>query len=240
MDFAARKSTVFGQKSTESHAKWGKRPLLLSLGRRCRRFESCHSDQKATEGASLPLLLFRLNITTKDLSNRYAIWSCLRQAYIKHSRGISQTQVLNPVTPAKIGFGKQFPKPFSLPSATQFLRADGLFSVSPLLINRSTNWNLTLLQFENLFLYYFFAPSAFVAFRTLQIPCRSPMHRIKCLLIGRYDLVAAIFALISPHADFKLYRIDARYQKHNTNTENGDKLPYSFGYQKCGNKDTCN
>ena len=30
----------------------------------------------------------------------------------------------NPVTPTKIGFGKQFPKPFSLPSATQFLRAD--------------------------------------------------------------------------------------------------------------------
>ena len=68
----------------------------------------------------------------------------------------------------------------------------------------TTNWNLSLSQFEKLFLYYFLAPSAFVAFRTLQIPCRSPMHRIKCLLIGRYDLVAAIFALISPHADFKL------------------------------------
>ena len=56
----------------------------------------------------------------------------------------------------------------------------------------------------NLLLQYLFAPSAFVAFRTLQIPCRSPMHRIKCLLIGRYDLVTTIFALISPHADFKL------------------------------------
>ena len=44
MDFAARKSTVFGQKSTEKHSKWGKRLLLLSLGRRCRRFEPCHSD----------------------------------------------------------------------------------------------------------------------------------------------------------------------------------------------------
>ena len=30
----------------------------------------------------------------------------------------------NPVTPTKIGFGKQFPKPFSLLSATQILRAD--------------------------------------------------------------------------------------------------------------------
>ena len=45
LDFVARKSTVFGQKSTEKHAKWGKKPMLLRLGRRCRRFESCHSDQ---------------------------------------------------------------------------------------------------------------------------------------------------------------------------------------------------
>ncbi len=30
----------------------------------------------------------------------------------------------NPVTPTKFGFGKQFPKPFSLLSPTQFLRAD--------------------------------------------------------------------------------------------------------------------
>ena len=34
MDFAAQKSTVFGQKSTEKHSKRGKRPLLLSLGPR--------------------------------------------------------------------------------------------------------------------------------------------------------------------------------------------------------------
>ena len=33
----------------------------------------------------------------------------------------------NPVTPTKIGFGKQFPKPFSLFSATQILRADDCF-----------------------------------------------------------------------------------------------------------------
>jgi hypothetical protein len=38
----------------------------------------------------------------------------------------------NRVTPTKFGFGKQFPKPFSLPTAPQILRADGLFSVSPL------------------------------------------------------------------------------------------------------------
>ena len=36
----------------------------------------------------------------------------------------------NPVTPTKIGFGEQFPKPFSLFSATQLLRADR-FSDSP-------------------------------------------------------------------------------------------------------------
>ena len=36
----------------------------------------------------------------------------------------------NPVTPTKIGFGKQFSKPFSLISATQILRADVGF-VSP-------------------------------------------------------------------------------------------------------------
>ena len=33
-----------------------------------------------------------------------------------------------PVTPTKIGFGKQFSKPFSLFSATQILRADDSFS----------------------------------------------------------------------------------------------------------------
>ena len=33
----------------------------------------------------------------------------------------------NPVTPTKFGFGKQFPKPFSLVSATQNLRADDRF-----------------------------------------------------------------------------------------------------------------
>ena len=44
MDFVARKSTVFGRKSTKKHEKRGKKPMLLRLGRRCRRFESCHSD----------------------------------------------------------------------------------------------------------------------------------------------------------------------------------------------------
>ena len=44
MDFAARKSTGFGRKSTKKHAKWGKKPMSCGLGRRCRRFESCHSD----------------------------------------------------------------------------------------------------------------------------------------------------------------------------------------------------
>lgn len=43
----------------------------------------------------------------------------------------------NPVTPTKFGFGKQFSKPFSLLSATQILRADGLFSVSPLSVTVS-------------------------------------------------------------------------------------------------------
>ena len=41
------------------------------------------------------------------------------------------------VTPTKFGFGKQFSKPFSLLSATQILRADGLFSVSPLSVTVS-------------------------------------------------------------------------------------------------------
>ena len=43
-------------------------------------------------------------------------------------------------------FHRDFPfvsiDPFSLLTAMQILRADGLFSVSPLLINCSTNWNL--------------------------------------------------------------------------------------------------
>ena len=54
MDFVARKSTVFGRKSTKTHSKWGKRPLLLSLGARCRRFESCHSYHMNTPLRSEP------------------------------------------------------------------------------------------------------------------------------------------------------------------------------------------
>ena len=59
MDFVARKSTVFGRKSTKKHEKSGKKPMLLRLGARCRRFAylqvsrseaqlPCHSDQKMT------------------------------------------------------------------------------------------------------------------------------------------------------------------------------------------------
>ena len=75
----------------------------------------------------------------------------------------------------------------------------------------SINWNLTLLQFENLFLYYFFAPSTFVAFRAQQVTCKSSVLCPKSLRIGRHDFVTAILALIGTHADFKLYRIDAQY-----------------------------
>ena len=55
-----------------------------------------------------------------------------------------------------------------------------------------------------LFLYNLFAPSAFIAFWTLQVPSRSSMHRLKCLCIGRHNLVTAVFALISAYADFEL------------------------------------
>ena len=60
------------------------------------------------------------------------------------------------------------------------------------------------LRFENLFLNYLPAPSAFIAFRTFQGSSRSSVHRKKRLLIGRYDLVAAILALVGTHADFEL------------------------------------
>ena len=48
----------------------------------------------------------------------------------------------HPVTPTKFGFGKQFPKPFSLLSATQILRADDRFR-QPSLFIIPTNWNLS-------------------------------------------------------------------------------------------------
>ena len=43
----------------------------------------------------------------------------------------------NPVTPTKFGFGKQFPKPFSLLPPTQILRADESFS-SALFVYQTT------------------------------------------------------------------------------------------------------
>ena len=62
MDLAARKSTVFGRKSTEKHSKWGKRLLLFSLGARCCRFESCHFDQTLKRGLIAPLFNVSLEI----------------------------------------------------------------------------------------------------------------------------------------------------------------------------------
>ena len=40
----ASESTVFGLKSTENMRKTRKKSVSFCLGRRCRRFESCHSD----------------------------------------------------------------------------------------------------------------------------------------------------------------------------------------------------
>ncbi len=67
-----------------------------------------------------------------------------RQALLSgEERGNHVAQRSYPVTPTKFGFGKQFPKPFSLLTATQILRADGLFSSAPLGIHfYSINWNL--------------------------------------------------------------------------------------------------
>ena len=42
----ASESTDFGLKSPEKPCKLSKKSVYISLGRRCRRFESCHSDQK--------------------------------------------------------------------------------------------------------------------------------------------------------------------------------------------------
>ena len=54
------------------------------------------------------------------------------------------------------------------------------------------------------------------------------MHCVKCLHIGRDNFVTTVFALVCTYAYLKLEYTEARYQKHNTDTENGDKLPYSF------------
>ena len=59
-------------------------------------------------------------------------------------------------------------------------------------------------QRKNILFYYLFAPGSLVAFRALQVARRSSMHRVKRLLVGRYDLITAIFALVSAHADLKL------------------------------------
>ena len=55
----------------------------------------------------------------------------------------------NPVTPTKFGFGKQFPKPFSLFPPTQILRADGFVSPRFLSSSRQIGILLSLFQFSN-------------------------------------------------------------------------------------------
>ena len=68
----------------------------------------------------------------------------------------------------------------------------------------STNWNLALSQFENLFRYYFFAPSTFVAFRAQQVTCKSSVHCHHYFFIGWHNFVTAILALIGTHTHFQL------------------------------------
>ena len=54
-----------------------------------------------------------------------------------------------------------------------------------------------------LFFNYLFAIAAFLTVGTLEAPRGSQMRRIERLLIGRLKLVAAIFALVSSHADLE-------------------------------------
>ena len=49
----------------------------------------------------------------------------------------------NPVTPTKIGFGKQFPKPFSFDFRTAKFKADDSFSSALAFFIIPTNWNLS-------------------------------------------------------------------------------------------------
>ena len=81
MGFTARKSTVFGRKSTEKHAKWGKKPMLLRLGARCCRFESCHFDQIERGWHCHPLSI------CPNCPRTRSSWCCLQhQSFARHHR----------------------------------------------------------------------------------------------------------------------------------------------------------
>ena len=53
----ASESILFGQKSIKNGSKEPEKLMVSCLGARCRRFKSCHSDQKITDGAC-PCLWF--------------------------------------------------------------------------------------------------------------------------------------------------------------------------------------
>ena len=95
---------------------------------------------KHRRGGLPPLLCFYLNLPTKSLSFSQEKDHFALRWIRKISLSSAQKRGLNPVTPTKIGFGKQFSKPFSLTTATQFLRADDCFR-QPSLFIISTNWN---------------------------------------------------------------------------------------------------
>ena len=54
----ALESTVFGHESPEKPCKSSKKSVSFCLGARCRRFESCHSDQKRENSPSGCFLFF--------------------------------------------------------------------------------------------------------------------------------------------------------------------------------------
>ena len=80
----APESTDFRLKSIKKMRKSRKKSVSFCLGPRCRRFESCHSDQKRKEGDKLLLFVFRLNFIDSNLSNALRSNGLRKEYFVKN------------------------------------------------------------------------------------------------------------------------------------------------------------
>ena len=89
--------------------------MLLRLGRRCRRFESCHSDQKQEEVPWCFFLFFSLEYADSEPRKRRACadFACFAPSCCEKSPCLNaQNVVLNPVTPTILALKSNFQSPF--------------------------------------------------------------------------------------------------------------------------------
>lgn len=83
---------------------------------------------------------------------------------------------------------------------------------------------------------YLFAPGALTALRALKVSGEAEMQRHQYLAVGRHEFMSTILTLVCAYAYLELESVEAGNKKYDTNADNGNQLPYTLGYEECGNE----